>query len=88
MRVKMKDIRPDLRVISAIVKLVVPPFTEESFKKSNRRKAKSKGKWRGRNTCVEEKQIEREDGSRLRVLVCRPKTGQPLSLFMMKRLSM
>lgn len=31
MRVKMKDIRPDLRVISAIVKLVVPPFTEESF---------------------------------------------------------
>ena len=74
--VRNKDIHKDLRLSGRILKLTMPKFDALSiFWRKAKEEKQLIGKWKGRNTTAEMKYIQRPDGSKLRMLVCRSKAG-------------
>lgn len=72
MKVRIKDICLDLRVSGLIAKVLIPTYTKEKFIRQNRRDDKKiKGKWKSKDTTIEEVYILRKDNTKLRVLICR-----------------
>lgn len=75
--IKLKDIRPELRLRGGVFRA----FTRKSstVKRLRRRNQVMDrlvaGKWLGKHSKIETKYILREDGSRLRILVCTSKNG-------------
>lgn len=73
-KIKNKDIDKRIRLIGKIVRKINPYFTEEKFKKCNRLMDKYiKGHWLDSKTYVDTIYIDREDGTKLRLLICRSK---------------
>ena len=71
-RVRVSDIRSELRPAARLLKLTYKASGESSFAKFDRQCIKKYGgKWRSLNTIAEEKAIVRNDGSILRILVAR-----------------
>ena len=71
-KVRNSDIRSELRPSAQLLKLTYTAATEAAFEKFDRQCIKkNRGKWKSRNTVVEEKAIVRSDGSILRILVVR-----------------
>lgn len=72
--VKNSDIDRRIRFVGKCIRKFNPYFTEEIFKKCNKIMDKYiKGHWLSKSTKVETIYLERNDGSQLRVLVCRSK---------------
>ena len=75
--IKLKDIHPQLRLRGEVFRV----FTEESGAEERLRKQNQvmdrlvNGRWFGKHSKIETKYIAREDGSRLRILVCTSKEG-------------
>ena len=75
--IKLKDIHPQLRLRGEVFRV----FTEESSAEERLRKQNQvmdrlvNGRWFGKHSKIETKYIAREDGSRLRILVCTSKEG-------------
>ena len=75
-KVRNKDIHKDVRLVGSLLRRIMPSFTTEQFYKLGEKCEKFlTGKWLGRKTVAESRYIDRPDGSRLRLLVCRAKGG-------------
>ena len=85
-KVNMSEIDPQLRPFGRIYRFVFPYNTERTFRFQNvALDLLIKGRWFSRTTRVKKMYIERPDGSRMRILICRsrkagkgdssPKTG-------------
>lgn len=76
MKVGMRDVRRGLRVMGRICHGLVPSFTERSYRIFNPLLDTClKGIWLGRKTRMEERFLLREDGTELRLCVCRARRG-------------
>ena len=72
--IKNSDIDKRIRFIGKCVREFNPYFTEEKFKKCNKLMDKYiKGHWLDKKTKVETIYLNRSDGTKLRVLICRSK---------------
>ncbi len=72
--IKNSDIDKRIRFIGKCVRKFNPYFTEEKFKKCNKLMDKHiKGHWLDKKTKVETVYLNRNDGTKLRVLICRSK---------------
>lgn len=68
------DMNKSVRVIGSLIRALSPDYSKEIFHKQNQMMdANVKGHWLSRSTKVMERYISREDGSKLRILVCMPK---------------
>ncbi len=66
----------DIRLIGTVTRWIMPKFTRQSFYKlSEKCEQFLTGKWLGRHTSVETRYIDRPDGTKLRILICRSKDG-------------
>lgn len=73
-KIKNKDIDKRIRFFGKIVRNINPYFTIEKFKKCNKIMDRFiKGHWLDNKTIIETIYIDRDDGSKLRVLFCRSK---------------
>lgn len=75
--IRLKDIRPELRIFGAVYRTFGPDFCNEGVLRLRNKFADTfmRGKWRGKNTQIEPRYITREDGSRMRILICTSKKG-------------
>ena len=74
--IKRKDIHRDVRLIGSAIRVIMPAFSEKSLcRLSDKCSEFLAGKWMGRSTTAETRYIQRPDGSMLRVLICRAKSG-------------
>ena len=74
--IQNKDIHKDVRLVGSILRKIMPVFTtEQLYTLSEKCEKFLAGKWLGKNTTAEIRYIDRPDGSKLRVLVCRAKEG-------------
>ena len=72
--IKNNDIDKRIRFIGKCVRKINPYFTEEKFKKCNKTMDKYiKGHWLDNKTKIETVFLNRNDGTKLRVLICRSK---------------
>ena len=77
-RIKTSDISSDLRLTGAVIRRIFPYFKEETFFRINKFMGRSmKGLWLSTSTKVQTVYLERTDGTKLRVLVCRVRGKQP-----------
>ena len=75
--IKLKDIRPELRLFGGIFRTFMGECsTEEMLRRQNQVMDRlMTGRWLGRHSNIETRYLTREDGSRLRILVCTSKKG-------------
>jgi acetyl esterase/lipase len=72
--IKNSDMNKSVRLIGSAIRKVSPYFKEETFYKQNKTLDRfMKGHWLSRKTAVKTTFIERKNGSKLRVIVCRAK---------------
>jgi len=79
--IRNKDIHRDIRLAGALLRKIMPVFTKEQLIKLSEKCEKLlTGHWLGKNTAAESLWVERGDGTKLRLLVCRSKKGtKPLA---------
>jgi len=78
--IENKDIHKDVRFAGRILRKIMPVFTKEQLIKLSANCEKFlTGKWLGRHTSVETRYIERPDGTKLRILICKSKAGTKLN---------
>ena len=76
--IKNSDISSDLRLTGAVIRRILPYFKEETFFRINKFMGRfMKGLWLSASTRVQTVYLERDDGTKLRVLVCRARGKQP-----------
>lgn len=74
--VENKDIHKSLRFRGRLVRRFMPVFTKEQLVRLSAKCEKFlTGKWLGRHTKVESRYLDRPDGTKLRVLICRSRKG-------------
>ena len=75
--IRLRDIHPQLRLTGGVIRLFMPKYlTEEMLRRQNAFTDKHfQGRWFGRHTKIEPRYIYREDGTKLRVLICTSKKG-------------
>lgn len=74
MHVSFRDMAPGVRVMGSLVRMLMPRFTVPLFERQNRLLDKwLKGHWMGWHTCMEEVEIPRADGTKLRLCVVQPR---------------
>ena len=75
-----KDIHKDIRLIGGILRMFMPVYTKEKLVPLSDKCAKlMAGHWLGRSA-AESRWVQREDGTQLRLLICRSKKGsKPLA---------
>ena len=75
--IKIKDMHPEIRLFGMLFRFFMPKASSEKMLciRNQFTDAFFKGKWFGKHTTIQTKYIEREDGSRLRILVCTSKKG-------------
>lgn len=74
--IENKDIRKELRFVGSVIRKIMPVFTKEQLVKLSAKCEKFlTGKWLGKHTTAETRYIDRPDGTKLRVLVCKSKAG-------------
>lgn len=74
--IENRNIHPDVRPAGRVLRRIMPSFTREQLMKLSEKCEKYlAGRWLGKNTRVEQRMLERPDGTQLRVLICRSKAG-------------
>ncbi len=75
--IRIKDMRPEVRLIGVVLRFFMPECSSEKMLCIQNQFTDKfmRGKWLGRNTKIQTKYIKREDGSRLRILICTSKKG-------------
>lgn len=74
--IENKDIRKELRFVGSVIRKIMPVFTKEQLVKLSAKCEKFlTGKWLGKHTTAETRYIDRPDGTKLRVLICKSKAG-------------
>ena len=74
--IENKDIHKDVRFAGRILRKIMPVFTKEQLiKLSVKCEQFLTGKWLGKHTTVETRYVDRPDGTKLRILICRSKDG-------------
>lgn len=71
-----RDIHREIRWIGIVLRKIMPVFTKEQLVRLNGACSRFlTGRWLGKHTTAESRYIERDDGTRLRLLICRSKKG-------------
>jgi len=74
--IENKDIHKDVRFAGRLLRRIMPVFTKEQLVKLSAKCEKFlTGKWLGKHTTVETRFLDRPDGTKLRVLICKSKAG-------------
>ena len=77
-RIKTSDISSDLRLTGAVIRRILPYFKKETFFRINKFMDRfMKGLWLSTSTKAQTVYLERDNGTKLRVLVCRARGKQP-----------
>jgi len=72
MKVKLKQMNPDLKVTGAVVRMILPCFTKKTFRFCRKLTKVMIGRCKS-DLCYEQVEISREDGSNLRLCVYSPR---------------
>ena len=75
--IKTKDINPDIRLAGMIARPLLARMNEKSFRRAQRLMNKFMKGHLPNNMNVEQRYIDRPDGSKLRLLVVLPKAPKP-----------
>lgn len=77
-RIKNSDISSDLHLTGAVIRRILPYFKKEAFFRINKFMDRfMKGLWLSTSTKTQTVYLERDNGTKLRVLVCRARGKQP-----------
>jgi len=74
--IQKNHMHKDIRLIGTVIRWIMPKFTRQNFFKLSEKCEKFlTGKWLGKHTTAETQYIDRPDGTKLRVLICKSKAG-------------
>ena len=74
--IRRNHMHPDIRLIGTVIRWIMPKFTRKSlFRLSEKCEKFLTGRWLGKHTAVETRFLDRPDGTKLRVLICRSREG-------------